>query len=129
LERKLSFVVIIQNNQYQYLFKMEKYVIFSIFAFMLFACGAKEVKTDANSTSETTAVVDGAKIYKQNCELCHGRDGKLGANASKDLTVSALDLNARIALVSKGAGVMMAFENILNPSEIIAVSEYTMTLK
>jgi cytochrome c6 len=129
LERKLSFVVIIQNNQYQYLFKMEKYVIFSVFAFMLFACGAKEVKTDANSTSETTAVVDGAKIYKQNCELCHGRDGKLGANGSKDLTVSALDLNARIALVSKGAGVMMAFENILNPSEISSVSEYTMTLK
>ncbi len=108
---------------------MKKYVIFSVFAFMLFACGSKEVKTDTNTTTESKPVVDGAKIYKQNCELCHGPDGKLGANGSKNLTVSELDLNARIAMVSKGKGVMMAFENILNLSEIKAVAEYTMTLK
>ena len=69
------------------------------------------------------------QLILQNCELCHGPDGKLGANGSKNLTVSELDLNARIAMVSKGKGVMMAFENILNLSEIKAVAEYTMTLK
>jgi cytochrome c6 len=108
---------------------MKKYVIFSVTALVLFACGAKEVKTENTSIEASKPVVDGAKIYKQNCELCHGPDGKLGANGSKNLTVSELDLNARIAMVSKGKGVMMAFENILNLSEIKAVAEYTMTLK
>ena len=102
---------------------MKKYVIFSVTALVLFACGAKEVKTENTSTEASKPVVDGAKIYK------HGPDGKLGANGSKNLTVSELDLNARIAMVSKGKGVMMAFENILNLSEIKAVAEYTMTLK
>ncbi len=108
---------------------MKKYVIFSVAAFYLFACGAKEVKTENNTSEVSKPVVDGAKIYKQNCELCHGPDGKLGANGSKNLTITELDLNARIAMVSKGKGVMMAFENILNLSEIRAVAEYTMTLK
>lgn len=98
-------------------------------ALLLFACGSKEVKSEKPASSESKPVVDGAKIYKQNCELCHGPDGKLGANGSKNLTVSELDLNARIAMVSKGKGVMMAFENILSLSEIKAVSEFTMTLK
>lgn len=87
------------------------------------------MKSEKPASSESKPVVDGAKIYKQNCELCHGPDGKLGANGSKNLTVSELDLNARIAMVSKGKGVMMAFENILSLSEIKAVSEFTMTLK
>jgi len=108
---------------------MKKYVIFSVAAFYLFACGPKEVKTENNTSEVSKPVVDGAKIYKQNCELCHGPDGKLGANGSKNLTITELDLNARIAMVSKGKGVMMAFENILNLSEIRAVAEYTMTLK
>jgi len=108
---------------------MKKYVTFSILAIILLACGSKDVKTTSDSTAESKPVVDGAKIYKQNCELCHGPDGKLGANGSKNLTVSELDLNGRIAMVSKGKGVMMAFENILSLSEIKAVAEYTMTLK
>lgn len=102
-------------------------IILSIAAFV-FSCGNKEKKED-NTPKREVVKVDGAKVYKQNCELCHGPDGKLGLNGSKDLTLSELDLNERIAMVTKGKGVMMAFENILNLGEIKAVSEYTMTLK
>lgn len=105
---------------------MTKYLVFAAFALTTLACASKENKPTSSSTSNPT--VDGAKVFKQNCELCHGVDGKLGANGSKDLTISELDLNERIAMVSKGKGVMMAFENILTLSEIKAVCEYTLTL-
>jgi cytochrome c6 len=107
---------------------MTKYIIFTCIAVATFACASKENKT-STTTADAKPAVDGAKIFKQNCELCHGADGKLGANGSKDLTVSELDLNERIAMVTKGKGVMMAFENILSLSEIKAVSEYSMRLK
>ncbi len=93
------------------------------------ACASKENKKESASSSESKPTADGAKIYKQNCELCHGADGKLMANGSKDLTLSDLDLNERIAQISKGKGVMMAFEKILSLSEIKAVAEYTLSLK
>ena len=93
------------------------------------ACGNKDNKSNETSSSSTeTVALDGAKIYKQNCALCHGPDGKLGANGSKDLTISDFDLNERIAMISKGKGVMTAFENILTLPEIKAVAEYSRTL-
>jgi len=94
-----------------------------------FSCGSKENNPVQEVSAASKPAVDGAKVYKQNCELCHGPDGKLGANGSKDLTVSELNLNERIAMITKGKGVMMAFENLLSLSEIKAVAEYTIALK
>ncbi len=108
---------------------MTRYFIFTLLVLVTFACGAKDSKSSSEETAEAKPAIDGAKLFKQNCELCHGADGKLGANGSKDLTISELDLNERIAMVTKGKGVMMAFENILSLSEIKAVAEYSMTLK
>jgi cytochrome c6 len=108
---------------------MAKYIIFLCLALAVFACGSKENGNTVKDSSSSKPAVDGAKIFKQNCELCHGADGKLGANGSKDLTVSELDMNERIARVTKGKGLMMPYENILSLAEIKAVVEYTMTLK
>jgi len=93
-------------------------------------CGNANSKNElaaANTSTETK--VDGAKIFKQSCALCHGNDGKLGANGSKDLTVSTMDLNERIAIISNGKGMMTPFSKILDLKQIKAVAEYTMTLK
>ena len=103
----------------------KKSIIFSILVFAIFACSSKDNKIVKASA---TPAADGAKIFKQSCELCHGSDGKLGANGSKDLTKSELDLDARIAMILKGKGLMTPFENILSLSEIKAVAEYSMTL-
>jgi cytochrome c6 len=108
---------------------MTKYIIVALMVSFTIACGNKDNKSnEASSSSTETVALDGAKIYKQNCALCHGPDGKLGANGSKDLTISDFDLNERIAMISKGKGVMTAFENILTLAEIKAVAEYSMTL-
>lgn len=108
---------------------MKTLYILSVLVLLTFACGQKGKPAGKETTSAEKPAVDGAKIYKQNCELCHGPDGKLGANGSKDLTVSDLDLNERILQISKGKGAMVAYENILSLAEIRAVAEYTMTLK
>ena len=108
---------------------MTKYIIVALMVSFTIACGNKDNKSnETSSSSAETVALDGAKIYKQNCALCHGPDGKLGANGSKDLTISDFDLNERIAMISKGKGVMTAFENILTLAEIKAVAEYSMTL-
>ena len=100
-------------------------IIVSTF-FIILSCDNK----NASSTNPKPVVtIDGEKIFRQNCVVCHGADGKLGVNGSKDLTVSELSTDERYAIISKGKGVMTAFENILSIGEIKAVADYTLSLK
>mgnify|MGYP003955066923 CR=1 FL=1 len=108
---------------------MSKYLVIFIICFSILACANKQNNTPASESVPAKSTVDGSVIFKQYCELCHGADGKLGLNGSKDLTVSTLDLDARITQVTKGKGLMMPYEKILSAEEIKAVAEYSMTLK
>ncbi|MBC7884316.1 MAG: cytochrome c [Saprospiraceae bacterium] len=108
---------------------MTKYAVFTLLVCFTLACANQENKSKESTSESDPIAIDGAKIFKQSCALCHGPDGKLGANGSKDLTISDFDLNERIAMISKGKGLMTPFENILSLAEIKAVAEYSMTLK
>jgi len=88
----------------------------------VFACAGNK-KGDAKSN------VDGAKIYKINCTICHGMNGKLGINGSKDITVSTLTKEERIQLIKNGKNTMTPFKALLSAEEIEAVAEYTFQLK
>ena len=70
-----------------------------------------------------------AKLFKQNCALCHGTDGRLGVNGAKDLRLSELALAPRIELIKKGKGKMIGFENTLSTKQIEALAKYTLTFK
>ena len=74
-------------------------------------------------------MTQGKKLFKQNCVICHGIDGKLGMNNSKDLTETKMSKEERISIVKNGKGTMNAFGSILNPKEIEAIVDYTFTLK
>jgi cytochrome c6 len=89
---------------------------------IIFACSGKE-------SSKSTNAPDGEAIYKKYCTLCHGVDGKLGLNGSKDITISKLTEPERVIQITKGKNTMTPFEGILSPEEIQAVAAYTMTLK
>lgn len=99
------------------------YKLFAIFLLIAFAiaCG------QSGSTPQNSAST-GEAVYKKYCVLCHGLDGKLGLNGSKDLTISKLTLEERVVQVTKGKNTMTPFEGILSQEEIKAVAEYTMTL-
>lgn len=94
----------------------------SIFIALLFlaACGSKK---------QGTPVLDGKKLFKLNCSVCHGIDGRLQANGSKDLTLSTLTKAERTIVVRKGRGVMTPFEKVLTKEEIDKVVDYTLSFK
>lgn len=104
------------------------FVALGLLVCILWMAGCDQ-KSPSDSSSKPVVTLDGEKIFRQNCVVCHGADGKLGANGSKDLTLSELSADERFAIISKGKGVMTAFENILTISEIKAVADYTLTLK
>jgi len=104
---------------------MNKLIISFFFLALILACAGKE-KTPASSSGE---VVDGEKIYKKNCIICHGADGKLGVNGAKDITVSKLTFEERVAQIKAGKNTMTPFEGILTEEQMKAAATYSMTLK
>ena len=113
---------------------MKKIVILSIVATIgiLISCGGDDKKSSKPSSSKAkpqAKKVDGAKIYKMNCVICHGADGKLGINGAKPLPESVLTNAEKIEMVKKGKGAMTPFESILTGEQIEAVVEYTNSLK
>ena len=53
----------------------------------------------------------------------------MGSNGAFNLTTSELGLDERVAVITKGRGVMTPFQGVLKEEEIKAVAEYTLTLK
>lgn len=66
-------------------------------------------------------------LWKQNCALCHGNDGKLGINGAKDLGKSELSMELRTEVIKKGRGKMTGFEHALSEKQIEALAKYTFT--
>lgn len=110
---------------------MKVKIIAFLLAAVVLACagGGDKSKPSSKSSAKKPVVLDGKKIYKTNCVVCHGMDGKLGINGSKDLTKTDMDLEERIAIITNGKGVMTPFKGLLSEDKIKAVAEYTMKLK
>ncbi len=100
---------------------MYKLMILLFLAVLIIACAGKENNTTASKN-------DGEAIYKKYCVLCHGIDGKLGLNGSKDITISLLTEAERVVQITKGKNTMTPYEGILSPEEIKAVAAYSMSL-
>jgi mono/diheme cytochrome c family protein len=102
---------------------MKKTLILLFLGGWFYAC------SNSGSANHSNKAADGAHLYKQYCLVCHGVDGKLGLNGSKDLTISTLTEAERIVQVTEGKNTMTPFKHVLSPEEIKAVVAYTFTLK
>ncbi len=71
----------------------------------------------------------GQLLFQQNCQRCHGKDGRLGRNGAHDLTKSNLNAFGRTYLVTNGMRKMPAFAKTLTPAQIAQVVGYSLTLK
>lgn len=91
--------------------------------------GAAPSPQEGTAAPASSTAVNGHDIFTANCTSCHGDDGKLGLMSSPDLSASALDLNAKIAVIKNGRNAMAGFEGRLSDEQIKAVAEYTETLK
>lgn len=90
---------------------------------------SKKQKSAAPAETIVNTAGSGHDIFMANCMKCHGEDGKLGLMGSKDLTLSVMDLTAKIEVIKKGKGAMTGFEGVLTEEQIKAVAEYTESLK
>jgi len=111
---------------------MKKLIVLLPLMVMIWACSGGESNNSKSKKEKKVAKADapdGKKIFKINCVLCHGSDGKLGVNGSKDLTKSEISLNEAITQITNGKGLMAAYEPILTKEEIKAVAEYTISLR
>ncbi len=84
---------------------------------------------EAQKAGQNASAPDGMAVFRQNCVVCHGADGRLGLNGAKDLTVSVVPLQERIEIITHGKNLMTPFGTILSPAEIAAVAAYTVSLK
>jgi mono/diheme cytochrome c family protein len=100
---------------------MNKLFISLVLMLLIYACGG-------NQSSHSGKGPDGEAIYKKYCILCHGADGKLGLNGSKDISISTLTEAERFEQIKHGKNTMTPFEGILSDEEIKAVAAYSMTL-
>ena len=87
--------------------------------------------TSCNSGSDSTSKVDtavppsGKELYLENCAVCHGEDGKLGASGAKDLTVSTLSDNEVLQRINEGKNGMPPMKSALETKEnVLAVADY-----
>jgi cytochrome c6 len=116
--------------------------IFFCFAIICLVCAAQctssaddmerraaAARERGSAATGAPAGIDGGAIFRRNCVVCHGADGKLGQNGAKNLTQSTLDVDARVSIITNGKGLMTPFKALLTPEEIKAVAEYTATLK
>ncbi|MBD2714199.1 cytochrome c [Microvirga sp. STR05] len=78
---------------------------------------------------ETPVLAAGKALFQQNCEVCHGPDGKRGLNGAHDLTKSNLNTAGRVYMVTQGLGKMPAFKGQLTDAQIQQVVAYSLTLK
>lgn len=101
---------------------VRKLPLFALVAML--ACSSTPDGKEANDAT----VPEGAKLFRTQCALCHGADGKLGLSGAKDLTVSALTRDQMILLVNNGKGLMMPYKNVLRPEEIEAVVDHVRSL-
>ncbi len=98
-------------------------IVFIFIFFIVFACGGtKRIASEEELTL-------GEEKYKIFCVACHGNDGKLGVNGSKDLTKSISGIKSRVKTITKGKGLMMPFKGVLSTAEIEAVAKYTIYLR
>lgn len=91
--------------------------------------GPGKMATDQfDPMSDTYDIVyHGQALYINNCVVCHGEDGALGAGGSKNLQLSMKDKNEMATIILNGKNGMPAFKGYLSNEEVMATVAYIKT--
>ena len=103
---------------------MKSWILVAIGVFGLVACAAAE----GSDLDKKAPVTPGEALFKSNCTMCHGRDGKLNMSGAKDLTKSTLTEAEMIAIVTHGKGGMAGFGKTLTKTQVEEVVNHVRTL-
>ena len=92
---------------------------------LMIACGSNDAP---NAAMTDGSAPTGEQLFRMNCTLCHGANGKLGFNGAKDLTASTLTKAEMILRVRDGKGTMQPYKNVFTAKEIEAVVDHVRDL-
>lgn len=92
----------------------------------VYSCGGGETKPANDNTAATDP---GAQLYKDNCVICHGEDGKAGMSGASDLSVSVLSAQNTIDVITNGRNTMRSFSSQFTKEEIAAIADHVMSLR
>ena len=99
------------------------------------------LKKFANSINETNVtlvvekdkLLEGKKIFDNNCVACHGSlgEGKVGPNLTDEYSIHGSDLKKVFRVITEGVPEkgMISWKKQLNPLQVQLVSSYIITLK
>lgn len=102
---------------------------------IIYAYGISETKSptfkkkNVELLASSDRSVVGQDVYAKMCQSCHGTNGKAGMSGAKDLSISNLSNDEKIAIITQGKNAMISYEKSLNEEQIAAVADYIETLK
>ncbi len=118
--------------------------LFILFSFFI-SCSGEKNKTveeekiiladesEAPPDAKLENLTGGAKIFSDNCKVCHGMDGKKQLAGAKDLSISTLTLDQRIQQITNGKvsgkTVMPGYTGLLTEAQIREVALYLDSIK
>jgi cytochrome c6 len=83
----------------------------------------------SSGSGESGQATDGFSVYKTNCMVCHGNDGKLGLSGAADLSASDMTTAEMLDIVANGKGGMMPYKELLSKDQREMVVQYIESLK
>lgn len=105
-------------------------ILFFSSSLFLFSCSSNDSVKENNGLVENEVNLSGKELYLQQCAICHGEDGKLGASGAKDLSISKLDAKGAKTIILNGKNGMPPMRELLESEEnVLKVIEHIQKLK
>ncbi len=110
---------------------MRQFLVCLVLGLFIIACGSEtpDKKPKKKKPVAEAKKIDGEVVFLKHCVACHGANGKMGINGAKDFTLSELNTEEMVEVITNGRNTMLPYKNILKPAEIQAVAEHVQNFK
>lgn len=108
-------------------YKKKNKVLATLSFFLIVVSFGIAEKVKKEKAGGKIVTISGKQIYEEKCTLCHGGDGKLGMSGAKDLSVTPLNHEGIVTIVTEGKNTMASYKSTLSKEQIEAVASYIET--